>query len=128
MIHKLTTVSFKITSYTPQYGDNTMIKVKIDHSELLYNNIQTIEDQELDEIVKTKIENRVILFNDEWHTFEEVIGQIIKATGCPAGKAESLTLEVHYKGKAVVFTGELPDCLRVSTILEEILLRTQIDY
>ena len=24
--------------------------------------------------------NRVILYNDDWHTFEEVISQIIKAT------------------------------------------------
>lgn len=93
-----------------------------------YSNTQTVEYQELEDVVTTKIENRVILFNDEWHTFEEVIEQIIKATGCSLGKAENLTLEVHHKGKAVVFTGELPDCLRVSTILEEIYLRTQIDY
>lgn len=96
----------------------------------LYTDSQTIEQQELEvgENVVTKIENRVILFNDEWHTFEEVIEQIIKATGCSLEKAESLTLEVHHRGKAVVFTGELTDCLRVSTILEEIYLRTQIDY
>ena len=32
----------------------------------------------------------VVLFNDEVHTFEEVIGQLVKATGCSRGKAEDL--------------------------------------
>ena len=82
---------------------------------------------ELDEDVATKLTSRVILFNDEWHSFEEVIEQIIKATGCSFDKAEDLTWEVHNAGKAMVFEGEMPDCLRVSAVLEEILLRTQIE-
>lgn len=72
------------------------------------------------------IASRVILFNDDWHTFDEVIAQIIKATNCSFEKARALTFEVHVKGKAVVFSGELNECLRVSSILEEIALHTQI--
>lgn len=71
--------------------------------------------------------SRVILFNDEVHTFEEVIGQIIKATGCSRGKAEALTWEVHTKGKAAVYEGSLEECLRVSGVLEEIALHTMIE-
>lgn len=70
---------------------------------------------------------KVILFNDEWHTFDEVIEQIIKATGCTADKAETLTLEVHHRGKAMVYEGEMVDCIRVSAVLEEISLRTRIE-
>lgn len=76
----------------------------------------------------TDVVGRVILFNDEWHTFEEVIEQIMKATGCSTSRARALTMEVHSKGKAVVFEGKLEQCLRVSDILEQIQLRTQIDY
>lgn len=78
---------------------------------------------------KTEISlgSRVILFNDDWHTFEEVIAQIIKATKCSFIEARDRTFEVHVNGKAVVYSGELPDCLRVSGILEEILLHTQIE-
>ncbi len=72
------------------------------------------------------IASRVILFNDDWHTFDEVIAQIIKATNCSFEKARALTFEVHVKGKAVVYSGELKECLRVSSILEEIALHTQI--
>jgi ATP-dependent Clp protease adapter protein ClpS len=71
--------------------------------------------------------SRVILFNDDWHTFEEVITQIIKATKCSFIEARDKTFEVHVNGKAVVYSGELADCLSVSAILEEILLHTQIE-
>lgn len=70
---------------------------------------------------------RVILFNDEVHTFEEVIGQIIKATGCNTTKAEALTWEVHSAGKAMVYQGEMTRCVQVSGVLEEIELMTQIE-
>ena len=70
---------------------------------------------------------KVILFNDEVHTFDEVIGQIIKATGCDEGRAESLAWEVHNTGKAVVFEGEMTKCVQVSSVLEEIDLMTQIE-
>lgn len=82
---------------------------------------------ELEEDIAVKLSNRVILYNDEWHTFEEVIEQIIKATGCSFDKAEDLTWEVHNSGKAMVYEGDMGDCLRVSTVLEEIQLRTQIE-
>ena len=70
---------------------------------------------------------RVLLFNDEVHTFDEVIGQNIKATGCDRSRAEALTWEVHHTGKAMVYEGPMPDCLRVSGVLEEIALHTQIE-
>jgi ATP-dependent Clp protease adapter protein ClpS len=71
---------------------------------------------------------KVILFNDDWHTFDEVINQLIKAIKCTRQRAEELTLEVHNKGKACVYEGDLQDCLRVSSILEEIALHTQVEY
>ena len=72
--------------------------------------------------------SKVILFNDEWHTFDEVIEQIIKATKCSRDTAEAMTWEVHSKGKAVVYDGEMKQCLKVSGVLEEIALHTQIEY
>lgn len=71
--------------------------------------------------------SKVILYNDEWHTFDEVIGQIIKAVNCSFDKAETLTWEVHSKGKSTVYGGDFEQCLKVSSILEEISLHTQIE-
>lgn len=68
----------------------------------------------------------VILFNDEVHTFEEVIGQLIKATGCSRGKAEDLAWTVHSEGKATVYEGAFEECFEVQSVLKEIQLITEI--
>lgn len=83
---------------------------------------------ELDEEIDVGLSARVILYNDEEHTFDEVISQIIKATGCSPAHAEGLTVEVHERGKAMVYDGTMNACLRVSAILEEISLNTQIEF
>ncbi len=85
------------------------------------------EIQQDDQDVLTQDPAKVILFNDEIHTFDEVINQLIKAIRCSTEKAESLAWEVHNNGKAVVYTGEMQECLRVNSVLEEIALHTQIE-
>ena len=88
------------------------------------------ESDVLDETIdETKIKDpaRAILFNDEVHTFEEVIGQLIKALKCNRGKAEALTWEVHNTGKSCVYTGDVSRCLEITHVLEEIQLMTQIE-
>ena len=70
---------------------------------------------------------KVILFNDEVHTFEEVIQQLIKALRCSSEKAEALTWEVHANGKAAIFSGTIARCMEISAILQEIELFTQIE-
>ena len=80
-----------------------------------------------DETVDTGLESRVVLFNDDWHTFEEVITQLIKATRCSFEEARDKTFEVHNNGKSVVFNGSLNNCLKVSSVLEEIALHTQVE-
>jgi len=84
-------------------------------------------EQLVEEEVSIKYAYKVILFNDDWHSFDEVIAQIMKAIHCNREKAISLTTQVHNMGKAVVFQGELQQCLKVSSVLEEIALHTQIE-
>lgn len=69
---------------------------------------------------------RVLLYNDEVHTFDEVIWQIVKATGCSRSRAEKLTWQVHHEGKAQVFEGAFEACLKVEFVLAEIDLITRI--
>ena len=68
----------------------------------------------------------VLLFNDDVHTFEEVIRQLMKATGCTQSTAEGQAWTVHTKGKCTVFTGTFEECLSVQGILNEIALLTEI--
>jgi ATP-dependent Clp protease adaptor protein ClpS len=88
-------------------------------------NITPVEEQ--DEDTATQEPAKVILFNDDVHTFDEVIGQLIKAIHCDSTRAEAIAWEVHTQGKAVVYEGPMPECLKVSHILEEIDLHTQIE-
>ncbi|PAU94836.1 Clp protease ClpS [Aliifodinibius salipaludis] len=69
---------------------------------------------------------RVILFDDDIHTFDEVIGQLIKALGCTQDHAEELTYKVHNEGKAEVYKGSFEDCFEVNGVLKEIQLVTEI--
>jgi ATP-dependent Clp protease adaptor protein ClpS len=82
-------------------------------------------DSDIDVLIHPPV--KVILFNDEVHTFEEVIGQLIKALRCDTARAETLTWEVHNNGKAAVFDGPMEECVKVSAVLEEIALHTQIE-
>ncbi len=69
---------------------------------------------------------RVILYNDDIHTFDEVILQLQKATGCSLERAEQIAWIAHTQGKAVAYEGEFEDCLRVQGVLREIGLITEI--
>ncbi len=88
-------------------------------------NIAPVEEQ--DEDTATQEPAKVILFNDDVHTFDEVIGQLIKAIHCDSTRAEAIAWEVHTQGKAMVYEGPMPECLKVSHVLEEIELHTQIE-
>ena len=70
---------------------------------------------------------RVILFNDDIHTFDEVIVQLIKATRCTKKDAERIAWTVHTVGKAQAYEGSFEDCLRVQGVLREIQLVTEIE-
>lgn len=69
----------------------------------------------------------VILLNDDFHAFEEVIHQIVLATSCNVGVAETIAWEAHSKGEAVCFTGSRERCELVASILEEIDLRVRLE-
>lgn len=84
----------------------------------------TEQDEDTDSIIGLPF--KVILYNDDWHSFDDVINQLMKAVHCTFEKARDYAFEVHVKGKASVFTGELQHCLKVSSILEEIALHTQV--
>jgi ATP-dependent Clp protease adapter protein ClpS len=70
---------------------------------------------------------QVVLFNDEVHSFDEVILQIQKATGYPLPRAAELTLRVHQNGKASIFFGTREACEKVDAVLGAIKLLTRVE-
>ena len=71
---------------------------------------------------------KVIVYNDDVHTFDEVANQIVKATGCDIEKAHEHARTVDKKGRDVVFDGEQKECEKVANILREIRLQVETDH
>jgi ATP-dependent Clp protease adapter protein ClpS len=102
------------------------------HDDILFQSAHPAPDEltetETTEETSEQIQTpwRVILYDDDVHTFDEVINQLIKALGCSLPKAEDLTWQVHNEGKAMVFEGDFEECLRIDAVLKEIQLITEI--
>lgn len=84
----------------------------------------TKTEEEVEESIDTPW--RLFLFDDDIHTFDEVIEQIMKAKGCNRSVAQDLTFQVHNNGKAMIHEGEFIDCLKMEGVLKEIQLVTEI--
>lgn len=71
--------------------------------------------------------NMVVLYNCDCHGFDEVIRQLMIATGCSQGKAEQIAEEAHQLGRAVAYSGEEEECERVADVLRSIGLQVETD-
>ncbi|MEX2477058.1 MAG: ATP-dependent Clp protease adaptor ClpS [Gracilimonas sp.] len=100
-----------------------IIDIVMSEEELEYQT-ETKVKEEVEESVNTPW--RLILYDDDIHTFDEVISQLMKATGCSLSEAEDKTWKVHNEGKALVHEGEFEECLRIDNVLKEIQLVTEI--
>lgn len=86
--------------------------------------LETIDD----DITSHTVEPwKVILYNDDIHSFDEVISQLMKALGCGTRKAEDVAFEAHTKGKAIAMSGAFEECFRVAGVLREIQLVVEIE-
>lgn len=69
----------------------------------------------------------VILYNDDWHSFDDVIGILQKAIGCTVEEGLQIALRVHLEGRAICFSGEREPCERVAKIIASIRLQVEVD-
>ena len=88
-----------------------------------------LESQGTDTKQETELGNpwQVVLFNDDVHSFDEVILQIQKATGYTLRRCAELTLRVHHSGKASIYFGKREACEKVDGILSAIKLLTRVE-
>ena len=69
----------------------------------------------------------VILYNDDYHSFDDVIHQLQLATGFDVNRCVEITLEAHHEGRAIAFAGSQEECERVASILRAIRLQVETD-
>lgn len=70
---------------------------------------------------------RVTLFNDDFHSVDEVVGQLLKALDCSLHTAVEIMLQAHTRGSAVVIIAEQETADHVATVLREILLVVSVE-
>ena len=71
-------------------------------------------------------EHIVVVFNNDYNTFDEVIGILMRATGCSVEEASMETWEIHNLGKSVVHHGSLDECRRAAGIIATIGIRVEV--
>ena len=69
--------------------------------------------EKVEELVLTDTEtseaHHLVLYNDDFNTFDHVIYTLIKVCEHSAEQAEQCSLIVHHKGKCTVKSGEIED-------------------
>ena len=69
--------------------------------------------EKVEELVITETETsdgyHLVLYNDDFNTFDHVIYMLINVCEHSAEQAEQCSLIVHYKGKCTVKSGEIED-------------------
>ena len=87
--------------------------------------IETLID-EIEELAED-LEHHIILYNDDFHVFDDVVIWVKTATGKTIDEAYSITLEAHMNGRAICFSGDKDSCNRVANILSGVGLIVEVD-
>ncbi len=79
------------------------------------------KEEVLEEVkTTTQKENEIVLYNDDYNTFDHVIETLVYACEHTPVQAEQCAILVHYKGKCTVKTGSFEELKpRCSKLLEE---------
>lgn len=63
------------------------------------------EEEDIALLEKIGNSSKIVVFNDDYNTFDWVIQSFVEVCRCSAAQAEQLSYLVHFKGKATVKTG-----------------------
>lgn len=88
-------------------------------SDCIFNGIQTEELDELLTLEKEEEQNHLVIFNDDFNTFDHVIDTLIKVCKHNIIQAEQCTHIIHYKGKCSVKVGEYAELEKMCTSILE---------
>ena len=69
---------------------------------------------------------KVVLFNCDCHTFDEVENVVMKAIRCTLSRARQISNEVNSRGSAIVYDGPLERCEAVADVIGAIGLKVKV--
>lgn len=87
-----------------------------------------LPEREVEEIQGTPGgEWRVVVFDNDHNTFDEVIGILQIATGCSLEEAEMETWEIHHQGRSIVHYAGEEECRRVAEVIATIGIQVVVE-
>lgn len=96
-----------------------------------YNRIQRSTETQTEVLLEIEEEvvadKQIILYNDDFNTFEHVIESLIKVCKHDSVQAEQCAFLVHYKGKCSVKKGSYEELEPICTALLERNLTAEIE-
>lgn len=96
-----------------------------------YNKAQRSTETQTEVLVEVEeqivADKQIILYNDDFNTFEHVIESLIKVCKHDLVQAEQCTFLVHYKGKCSVKKGAFEELEPICTALLERNLTAEIE-
>jgi len=69
----------------------------------------------------------VIVFDNDYNTWDQVVGILQKATACSLEEANMETWEVHNLGRSIVHHGPRAECDRAAAIIATIGIKVVVD-
>ena len=82
-------------------------------------NPQGLENTDFDTAEITQDEKSIVIYNDDFNTFEHVIDTLIRVCKHTKEQAEQCTWLVHYKGKCSVKNGDYDILLPMRNAIRE---------
>jgi ATP-dependent Clp protease adapter protein ClpS len=68
----------------------------------------------------------VVVFNNDYNTYDEVISILMIATGCSFDEAHMEAWEIDHLGKSVVHHGDKEECEDVASVVKQIGIRVEV--
>jgi ATP-dependent Clp protease adaptor protein ClpS len=86
-----------------------------------------VELEELvEEVITTKKTNNLVLFNDDFNTFDHVIQSLVSVCNHNPIQAEQCTLIVHNNGKCIIKVGSYRELEKMKYALQDRELTVEI--
>ena len=90
----------------------------------------TVIDTDIEDLLKSveekQKESRVILYNDDFNSFDHVVESLMEVLKCPEEEAYVYTLQAHKTGRATIKKGTRYECEKVAVSLSILNLTTEV--
>lgn len=95
-------------------------------SEFASTNVSVDEEVNIDEIIDLVDQRNLVVYNDDYNTFDHVIDTLVKVCKHDVVQAEQCTHLIHFKGKCAVKKGTFEELKPMRTDITDAGIKANI--